>query len=34
MSEGMLDAVDVATHQPYRFALHKIRSASIISNDS
>ena len=34
MSEGMLDAVEVATHQPYRFALHKIRSASIISNDS
>lgn len=32
MSGGRLDAMDVATRQPYRFALHKIRSVRIATD--
>lgn len=32
MSGGRLDALDVTTRQPYRFALHKIRSVRIVTD--
>ena len=33
MSGGRLDAMELATRQPYRFALHKIRSVRIVTDE-